>query len=126
MPRVIALLLLVSALVACQTRYIHLDKVRYQEHLNLAYQRDSIYLHDSLYIEQRGDTLYRNLYRIRYREVKSIDTVYLHRVDSIAYPIVLPSKPTLLQRIESYCSRILGLTALIYLLIQIFHKLWRK
>lgn len=87
----ILLIALAWLLVSCGTRVraVEIEKLRteYQDRLRL--ERDSIYLHDSIYIIQRGDTVYRDRWHTRYREVVRHDTAYIERRDSIAYPVVV-------------------------------------
>ena len=49
-------------------------------------QRDSIYLHDSTYIREKGDTLLIERWHTQYRERLRIDTMYQHSVDSVPVP----------------------------------------
>ena len=58
---------------AVRTEYI--DRMR--EH------RDSIYVQDSIYIFSKGDTVFRDRVRYRYRDRLLRDTVYLHKIDSV-------------------------------------------
>lgn len=63
----------------------HTDTLRINQQ-----QRDSIWLHDSIYLHeyQRGETLYveRTQWRVKYVERVRVDTVYHARVDSV--PVV--------------------------------------
>lgn len=47
-------------------------------------QRDSIYLHDSIYVREKGDTVYKYVEKLRYKYVNSVDTLYrtIVRVDT--------------------------------------------
>ena len=49
-----------------------------------AIQRDSIYLHDSIYVRETGDTVYKYVEKLRYKYVNSVDTLYrtIVRVDT--------------------------------------------
>ena len=53
-------------------------------------QRDSIYLHDSTIVREKGDTVLIERWHTRYRDREVHDTVYQSRVDSIPqpYPVV--------------------------------------
>lgn len=46
--------------------------------------RDSIYLHDSIYVREKGDTVYKYVERLRYKYINSVDTLYrtIVRVDT--------------------------------------------
>ena len=47
-------------------------------------QRDSIYVHDSIYVREKGDTVYKYVEKLRYKYVNSVDTLYrtIARVDT--------------------------------------------
>lgn len=49
-----------------------------------AIQRDSIYLRDSIYVREKGDTVYKYIEKLRYKYVNSVDTLYrtIVRVDT--------------------------------------------
>lgn len=46
--------------------------------------RDSIYLHDSIYVREKGDTVYKYVEKLRYKYINSVDTLYrtVARVDT--------------------------------------------
>ena len=46
--------------------------------------RDSIYLHDSIYVREKGDTVYKYVEKLRYKYINSVDTMYrtIVRVDT--------------------------------------------
>lgn len=45
-------------------------------------QRDSIYLHDSIYMLEKGDTVYKYVERLRYKYVSTTDTVMRTKIDT--------------------------------------------
>ena len=45
-------------------------------------QRDSIYLHDSIYMLEKGDTVYKYVERLRYKYVSTSDTVMRTKIDT--------------------------------------------
>lgn len=78
-------LFFLSLLTACSTtRTLVRDGAVHTEYIDRLHEsRDSIYLHDSVYIYASGDTIYRDRWRYRYRDRLLRDTVYLHKVDSV-------------------------------------------
>lgn len=88
------LLLLCLALVACKTRTVVVETVRTD---TLRYQRntrDSIFLHDSIFVHEwtAGETIYvqRDRWRTKYIEKQVHDTTYIATHDTIAkpYPVI--------------------------------------
>lgn len=59
------------------------EKTSYQDRVF----RDSIYLRDSIRVETKGDTVFRDRYRYLYRDREIRDTVQVTVTDSIPYPV---------------------------------------
>ena len=94
---VVLVLLVIWAFVGCTTtKYItvpevHTDTVRITKQ-----QRDSIFLHDSIYVKEwaKGDTVYLETERwhTRYQDRWLCDTIYRSRTDSIPVPVPVEKK----------------------------------
>lgn len=71
------------------TRYVTVQQTQRDSIYLSSLRVDSVLVHDSTVIAQRGDTVYNE--RVRYvRDVKRyVDTVYSARVDSIPYPVTV-------------------------------------
>ena len=50
-------------------------------------QRDSIYMHDSIHVREKGDTVLIERWHTRWRDRWHSDTVYRARTDSVPYPV---------------------------------------
>jgi len=59
------------------------EKTSYQDRVF----RDSIYLRDSIRVETKGDTVFRDRYRYLYRDREIRDTLQVTVIDSIPYPV---------------------------------------
>ena len=59
-----------------RTDSIYINKVK----------RDSIYQHDSIYIREKGDTVWMEKYKYVYRDKLVRDTMYINRTDTIREP----------------------------------------
>ena len=74
-------------LMGCTTtKYVqipeyHNDTVRVTQ-----YQRDSIYMHDSILVRQRGDTVTVERWHTRWRDRWQHDTLYISKTDSVPTP----------------------------------------
>lgn len=81
------------ATVSCTTtRYVpvvehHTDTLRLSRNI-----RDSIYVHDSIHVREKGDTVIVERWHTRYREKLAHDTIYKSRVDSIPAPYPVEKK----------------------------------
>lgn len=85
---IVALLMLMSCAATRKASTEVTDNYRSTERLDSifinAIQRDSIYLHDSIYVREKGDTVYKYVEKLRYKYVNSVDTLYrtIVRVDT--------------------------------------------
>ena len=124
------LLILLCLLCGCgSTRVVTVDTVRTDTTYISRQQRDSIWLHDSIYMKeyQQGDTIYvlRDRWHTKYVEKQVRDTTYIHRTDSVPVPypveVKVPRELTWWQRIRIYAGGI----ALSLLGIWLVVKAWR-
>lgn len=87
-------------------------------------QRDSIYVHDSVYIHSKGDTVYLERWRTRIRDRTQRDTIYLQKVDSV-YVETQVKKTSAIADINS-TLRVLGCTAIIIAVIIFILKIRKR
>ncbi|MBR6804518.1 MAG: hypothetical protein IKM57_06400 [Paludibacteraceae bacterium] len=84
------LLLLCLTLAGCKTRTVVVDTVRTDTLRLQRNTRDSIFLHDSIFVHEwaAGETVYvqRDRWRTRYVEKSVHDTTYIATHDTIAQP----------------------------------------
>jgi hypothetical protein len=77
-------LLLCSMLSGCTTtEYVQVPVVHNDTTIVTKHQRDSIWLHDSTYIKEKGDTVRIEKWHTKYVEKKVHDTTYIAKVDTI-------------------------------------------
>ena len=93
----VVLLLLLLLFGGCKgVRYVSVPDVRTDTVLITKQQRDSIWLHDSVYLHeyQKGDTVFllRDRWHTKYVERVRTDTLREHRVDSIGVPVPVEVK----------------------------------
>lgn len=108
---------------SCKTKYVTVEKVRTDTTYVAKHQRDSIYVHDSIFVNQwlSGDTIYqvRDRWHTEWRDRLLHDTLYKCIVDSI--PIPYPVEKIVEKRVTPWYNYILigGLAlALLYLLFK--------
>lgn len=72
------------------TKYVPVVEYHTDTLIQKMTQRDSIYLHDSTIVREKGDTVLIERWHTKYRDREVHDTVYQSRVDSIPqpYPVV--------------------------------------
>lgn len=107
------------------TKYVPVVEYHTDTLIQKMTQRDSIYLHDSTIVREKGDTVLIERWHTRYRDRDVHDTVYQSRVDSIPqpYPVV-----EYVERKMSAIDKLListGIISIISILIFAVYKLRR-
>jgi uncharacterized protein YcfL len=83
------LVILVAVLMAgCKTkeRVVTVEKVRNDTTYITKHQRDSVWLHDSIHVTEKGDTIKIEKWHTKYVEKATHDTLYQHKTDSVPVP----------------------------------------
>ena len=93
MKKLLLLAAVAMMMVGCKTveyEYIPIETVRTDTVYIAHIVTDSVYQHDSIYIHEKGDTVWYERWNTQYRDRLRVDTVYQARVDTIAkpYPVV--------------------------------------
>ena len=87
----IILLMLVICLTSCRIiKYVPVETVKTEYKTRDSIRFDSIYEHDSIFLVVKGDTVYKEKYRYKYRYLtlnKTADTVMLTDSVQIPYPV---------------------------------------
>ena len=78
---------LIAMCVSCtKTEYITVEKVRTDTAYITKHQRDSVWLHDSIRVTERGDTVRIERWHTQWRDRLRVDTVYRATHDTIPAP----------------------------------------
>lgn len=81
------IILLMSAICSCRTvKYIPVETIKVDTTYINKLQRDSIYMLDSVYVKEKGDTVLIEKYKYLYRDKLVRDTLYMAKTDSIQVP----------------------------------------
>ena len=83
------LVILVALLMAgCKTKekVVTVEKVRNDTTYITKHQRDSVWLHDSIHVTEKGDTIRIERWHTKYVEKATHDTLYQHKTDSVPVP----------------------------------------
>ena len=110
-------LLVVGWLTSCTTtRVVTVEKVKTDTTYITKHQRDSVWLHDSIHVTERGDTIRIERWHTKYIEREVHDTLYRATHDSIPVPYEVikevPRKSTWFERIM-FCTGIISILCLI-------------
>lgn len=94
MELLVVLSFMLSVLSACKTKYVSVPEyhTEYISRTDSFIKTDSVYFKDSVFIIQRGDTVYYNkvVYKDRFRDVFKFKTDTVLKTDSvrIPYPVI--------------------------------------
>lgn len=107
------------------TKYVPVVEYHTDTLIQKMTQRDSIYLHDSTIVREKGDTVLIERWHTKYRDREVHDTVYQSRIDSVPvpYPVV-----EYVERKMSAIDKLListGILSIISILIFAVYKLRR-
>ena len=89
MKQNLCLVILVAVLMAgCKTkeRVVTVEKVRNDTTYITKHQRDSVWLHDSIHVTEKGDTIRIERWHTKYVEKATHDTLYQATHDTIPQP----------------------------------------
>ena len=83
----LAFLIAISLLASCrQVEYATVEKVRIDTTYITKWQRDSIWLHDSIHVKEKGDTVMIERWHTQWRDRLRVDTIYQATHDTIPQP----------------------------------------
>ena len=123
---ILAVALMLSFSSCTTTRYVpvehHTTDTVYQSKL----QRDSIWLHDSIHVSEKGDTIRIEKWHTKYIERLSHDTLYVANTDSVPVPYeVIKEVPAKLSSLQTGLM-VSGLFAILALILVVVCKLKNK
>ena len=126
----LAVLLLIALLTNCtSTKYVEVEKVRVDTTYITKWQKDSVWLHDSTFIKEKGDTVLIEKWHTKWRDRLRVDTIYQATHDTIPapYPVTEYVEKDLnwWQRLRLWIGNI-GLIAILGVIGYYGVKLWRR
>jgi hypothetical protein len=84
---VIIVVTLTFLMCGCKSvQYVPVKEVVHDSIFLAKVQKDSVWLHDSVYVKDRGDTVWLERWHTKYVERMRIDTIFETHVDSIPVP----------------------------------------
>ena len=115
-------LLLFLFLCGCRTEYVPVESVRYDSIMIEKLMRDSVFVRDSVYLQEKGDTIYKYKDRFVYVYKNRVDTFFAEKIREIEVPVPVERKLTWWERVKlKYAEWVIGALvaiALVYALRQ--------
>jgi hypothetical protein len=126
-----AFLIAISLLASCrQVEYVTVEKVRTDTTYITKWQKDSVWLHDSIHVTEKGDTVRIERWHTQWRDRLRVDTIYQATHDTIPqpYPIetikMVEKELNWWQRLRLWIGNI-GLLGILGVIGYYGVKLWR-
>ena len=115
---------LLFVICSCRTvKYIPVETIKVDTTYINKLQRDSIYMLDSVYVKEKGDTVLIEKYKYLYRDKLVRDTMYISKVDSIQVPYPVEKELTRWQQFRMYFGGWAMCIVVISILILIVYKI---
>ena len=87
---IISLLAVIVCCLVCSScrsiQYVPLETIHNQVEYRDRSQRDSIHVYDSIFMFQKGDTIFRDRWHTEYKDRIIRDTAYINKTDSVQVP----------------------------------------
>lgn len=104
-------------LCGCRTEYVPVESVRYDSVMIEKLMRDSVFVRDSVYLQEKGDTVFKYKDRFVYVYKKRVDTLFAEKIREIEVPVPVERKLSWWERVKlNYAEWIFGiLVAVVFL-----------
>lgn len=78
----------------CRTEYVPIESVRYDSVMIEKLMRDSVFVRDSVYLKEKGDTVYKYKDRFVYVYKNRVDTFFAENIREEEVPVPVERKLT--------------------------------
>ena len=119
--------LLFLFLCGCRTEYVPIESVRYDSLMIEKLIRDSVFVRDSVYVQEKGDTIYKYKDKYVYVYKNRVDTFYMEKIREKEVPVPVERKLTWWERVKlEYAEWVFGMIVAIALIYALRQWLARK
>ena len=119
--------LLLLCLCGCRTEYVPLEVVRYDSIVFVSLDRDSVFVRDSVFLREKGDTVFKYKDRFVYVYKVRVDTFYMEKMREVEVPVPVERKLTWWERVKlEYAEWLIGVLVAIALVYAIRKWMARK
>lgn len=114
-------------LCGCRTEYVPVESVRYDSVMIEKLMRDSVFVRDSVYLQEKDDTIYKYKDRFVYVYKNRVDTFLDEKIRKIEVPVPVERKLTWWERVKlNYAERVIAVLVAIALVYAFRQWLARK
>lgn len=123
----IVLLVLCLLMCGCRTEYVPVESVRYDSVMIEKLMRDSVFVRDSVYLKEKGDTIYKYKDRFVYVYKNRVDTFLAEKTREVEVPVPVERKLSWWERVKlKYAEWVIGALVAIALVYALRQWLARK
>ena len=124
---IISLLVFILYMMAsCRTEYIPIESVRYDSVFFSKMIKDTTIVKDSVFVRQKGDTVFKDKFLVIYKKVLLRDTMLTIRKDSIPVPFPVERKLTRWEQVKVDFGGYVIITMLLWIPFYILRWIIRK
>ena len=121
------LLLIMYFFCECRTEYVPLEVVKRDSVIIASLDRDSIFVRDSVFVREKGDTVYKYKDKYVYVYKNLVDTFFVYRDREVEVPVPVERKLTWWERMKmEYAEWIIGVLMGIVLLLMLRQWMARR
>ena len=111
----------------CRTEYVPIESVRYDSVMIEKLMSDSVFVRDSVYLQEKGDTIYKYKDRFVYVYKNRVDTFFAEKIREIEVPVPVERKLSWWERVKlKYAEWVIGALVAIALVYALRQWLARK
>lgn len=123
----ISLFLFCLLMCGCRTEYVPLEVVKRDSVYIVSMDKDLVYVRDSVYVREKGDTVFVDRGRIVYKDRVRVDTLTVYRDREIEVPVLVERKLSWWERVKmEYAEWIIGVLLGIVLLLRLRQWMARR
>lgn len=124
---IISLLVFILYMMAsCRTEYIPIESVRYDSVFFAKMIKDTTFVKDSVFVRQKGDTVFKDKFLVIYKKVLLRDTMLTVRKDSIPVPFPVERKLARWEQVKVDFGGYVIITMLLWIPFYILRWIIRK
>ena len=121
------LLIIMYLFCDCRTEYVPVKSMRYDSVMIEKLMRDSVFVRDSVYLQEKGDTIYKYKDRFVYVYKNRVDTFFAEKIREIEVPVPVERKLTWWERVKlNYAEWVIAVLVAIALVYAFRQWLARK
>lgn len=123
----VSLLLFCYLMCSCGTKYVAVESVRYDSLFISKMLHDSVYVRDSVFVKEAGDTVFKDKYKYVYIYKNLVDTFYVYKEKEIQVPVPVERNLNWWERVKlDYAEWVIAGLVTIYLVYALRKWLARK